>query len=319
METAKLLKLFGAALSEPRVRWRRSSRYAEIIGVECGNDQWVIKLPSQGVFQHLPDAERSQAVEHINGVTEFFRDELARHDVPLPSVYGIYSVNVCPVHLVSDEGEDCMSFVQRCPERVRSVLPAIVGAISKLLVEGQRCVGIDARLSNFATRDGDLVVYIDIFPPLVLHEGKYWVHYPNPSDAAIVAAEVERKFTPLGVLRRLRFDLMAVDPDWEAPFAHSLDRLPDSLRCFVRSALESLPDSRVLSLDARQRLALLEGTTDVDTLRELAIRLIPYPAGAIRQRIMEAVFDNTSQAAAADAKTREERLQKFLELMRPFL
>ena len=122
-----------------------------------------------------------------------------------------------PVHHISHEGTDCAKIIRDQPDRAREVVEGIVTAITGLLVRGTHEVGIDAFLSSFSL-NGHGVRYVDIFPSYVKFDGQTSLHYPNPADSIIFACEEARKFTAFGILRRLRLDLMLLDPALESVF-----------------------------------------------------------------------------------------------------
>lgn len=314
-EKTVLAHLFGHG-ADPVVWWRKASRYASVLGVINGK-RWVVKLPVYDRLGQLNEADRRRETEYLNTTSKEFLKRLRDWGVALPETYDIGEVDGFPIHLVSDEGSDCSAYVTNNAKRLPHVLTGSISTLRAMLTSRDLLdAGIDARLSNFATKDGRKVAYIDVFPPLIKLADGYQVHYPNPTDPDIVSGEVERKFTPFGILRRLRFDLISANPDWESMFFTCLvDQLGAKKGLQMIRQFNELPDSRLPFLDRPGKLRLLESvpSQDVDTLRELAARLIPH--GEYKTKVMEEVFTLTSRSTTVAAAEHEERVARFRQLM----
>lgn len=312
-----LEQLFGHQAVE--VLWIVNSRSARIVGVREARGPWVVKMPGWQTLEILSEVDRQAGSATMNQATAEFHSRLAALGVRLPDFYQIQEIFSFPVHLSSDHGEDCAAVVRRTHEELASITRKIVRSLNGVFEHGQNKVGVDARLSNFALAQDGEIIYIDIFPPLVYHDDQYFVHFPNPTDQEEVDTEIERKFKPFGILRRLRFDLLAINPNWSGIFFEALDEV-DSLilRQELKDRFQSLPDQRVRQMDKQQRIDLLNGLPfgDVDTYREIAAQLIPV--SEVRGQVMAQVFAATSFVGVSDAERRA-RWEKFLQIIDPFL
>jgi hypothetical protein len=134
------------------------------------------------------------------------------------------------------------------------------------------------------------VLYIDTFPPLVLYKGEYLVHFPNPKDPVVIEQELQRKFDPLGILRRLRFSVLSQGAGiTEVDILGAVGSVMGEVfgRC-VQDFFRTLPDNKDVSV-ALEEMTLI----DPDAIRELALRFMP-PRGEARDQYLSKVFDLSS-------------------------
>ncbi len=301
------------------VVWRINSRSASILGIRAARGPWVIKMPGWRVLEVLPPDQRAAGAVMMNEVTLALQARLGELGVRLPDYYRTMEISGFPVHQSSDHGEDCAQIVRRSPEELPGILRQIIQGLNGVFERGEEKVGIEARLSNFALSAEGKVIYIDIFPPLIHHNGQYFVHFPNPSDPEEVETEIGRKFRPFGILRRMRCDLLATNPIWDEPFFQALDEVNNPvLREDLKVRFRNLPDQRVEHLSTVELEELLEGLPfgDVDTRREIAAKVIPM--SDTRDQVMAQVFASTSFVGVSDNE-RQARLERFLQIIKPFM
>jgi len=312
-----LEKLFGHLSVE--VLWRIDARSATILGVREAGGPWVVKMPGWRILEVLSPDQRLASAVTMNRATVAFREQLTNLGVALPNLYHMQEVNGFPVHLSSDHGEDCAQIVRRDRAQLSSILTKIVSSLNGVFERGNCQIGIDARLSNYALSPDGQIVYIDIFPPLVNFEGRYFVHFPNPTTPEEVGVEINRKFKPFGILRRLRFELLSVNPTWHGSFFLALDAVDNfHLREDLKQGFQNLPDQRVGQMSKQERLDLLNGLPfgDVDSYREIAAQVIPLDQ--VREQIMVQMFDATSFVGFSDIERRA-KWERFLHIIDPFL
>lgn len=298
--------------------WDLSSNWARIFRLRHRKTQETIiaKIP---VFSHLGRLgldERKRVAEELNQTTVLFLAELNRLGVKTPQEYVCHvSKDGYLVHVMTDEGCNLLQDVEAGRARPADAFRKVIAAIDGVLQSDERRVGIDTRPENF-TANG---VYMDLFPPLVRVESTWHVHFPPPSSD-IVPLEVERKFTPFGILRRLFFEILWTNPEWEADFFDALDVLPTGLRTALEEQFRALPANQVITLSTEERREMIAGLGlyDVDSRRELAVRLIPstHPC---RKELLEKVFQWTSLVAAPDEAALRERGRYFSDLITPFI
>ena len=295
--------------------WSQRSTYSVILCTQNGDGPTVIKMPVPWRLRDLDGNQRVQLAQWLNETTSTFLERLSARGVLLPRSYETELVDGYSVHLISYEGEDNATIVQRHPRELPALLREMLKSIRPVLLSGEQAVGLDARLGNFSGG-----IYIDVFPPLVQYQDSHLVHFPNPSDPEIVAQEVDRKFSPFGILRRLRFDLIALDPDLECIFFSALDYFEEPFRSAMRDAFASLPDAKIPSLTRFERAQLTEGipANEVDTLREVAAKLIPL-RGRERSAVLDEVFYTTSRSITTSFSEHDERISRFREILKPFL
>ncbi len=312
-----LEKLFGHEAVE--VLWSIDSRSARILGVREARGPMVVKMPGWRTLEVLSPDERLAGANTMNRATTAFHTRLMDLGVTLPNFYQMSEVNGFPVHLSSDHGEDCAQIVRRDQGQLQGILEKIVRNLNGVFERGNAQIGIDARLSNFALSQDGEIIYIDIFPPLIYFEGQYFVHFPNPTVLEEVSIEIDRKFKPLGILRRLRFDLLAVNPAWHECFFQTLDMVENiHLRANLKVRFQNLPDQLVGQMSRQERHDLLKSLPfgDVDSCREIAAQLIPM--GELRDPVMNQVFAATSFVGVSNAE-RLARWERFQQIIDPFL
>lgn len=301
------------------IRWRKRSFYAQIVGVTRGEEKLVVKIPVPWELGRICDDAREREGAFLNDAVEEYQRALADTGIPLPAVYETTLVDGYPVHLISDTGEDCEMRVRREPALLPEILREVLAGIRGILWNGEERVGLDARLGNFGGSNGR-VVYFDIFPPLIRFQGSHLVHYPNPDDPRAVRLEVTRKFMRFGILRRLRFDLMVIDPEWEAIFLESLAMFGEPMASEVLQQFSTLHDAQWQRLKHSQRSDFLRRIQpmDVDTMREIAVRVIPL-RGEERRRVMEEVFVATSLAITRDPDEHAARLERYRRILAEYI
>lgn len=313
-------------VNESSVRWRKRSPYGLIWGIDDPSaGRLVIKAPVPWHFAKLDRAERTAEARAISQTTIAFWSTLRSHGVSVPNRYECAVVeDGFPLHFVSDEGTDCAECIQVDPALLPDCLRWMVRSMEGVLVDSRAEVGLDARLSNFtppADRSSKgKAVYVDLFPPLLRVDGHYHVHYPNP-PGNIVGAEVARKFTAAGILRRFRYEVLALDPDFELHVMAALrEALGGELGRRLAQLLEDLPDRQVLGLQgaARRRFVDRIPIEEVEFRREVAARLLPQ-RGPERARILQEVFVATSLAITRGPEEQAARAARYREILDPYL
>jgi hypothetical protein len=285
----------------PGVVWQVKSRYALVTCINNGRGVIVEK-------EICPESVNSQNARWVNRTSMYFRKKLRGLGVLLAE----------PYTFVEREGKaiQCSPYVGLDLDEVfheggatPAVLKELLSTISGVLTQKEREVGLDARLSNFCLGPDGRVYYVDTFPPLVKYQGEFLVHFPNPTDSKIVEQELKRKFNPLGILRRLRFSILAQDAGIsEANILAAIGSvMGEAFGGGVRNFFQALPDNKELSV------ALAELTLDnPDAIRELALRFMP-PRGEARTKFFHQVFDLSSNFCPLKI-TAEERMSRIHDL-----
>lgn len=255
------------------VTWRRDTQFGTIRAVEesdgsGGRRQWVVKA-----IRPLPGYDPHQ----LNDATLAYRECLAAHGVRLPPEYRCFVVEGrFAAHVATYVGEDLRHFLRERPGQAEVELRPVLESIAGVLGQEQPTVGLDPQLSNFGQRG----VYIDIFPPILFHQGRWHLHYPEP-PAEQVARAVERKCAPFALLRKLRFSFLAIVPDGDTIFTRVVEPFLDGRLAEVRDALAGLPDREIRAggVSPARICALIEECCqpgqDIETMRELALAVVP--------------------------------------------
>ena len=281
--------------------WQAKSRYALVTCINNGRGVIVEK-------EIAPENVNSQNAHWVNDTSMYFRRRLRELGVPLAEPYTCTVDGAKAIQCSPYVGLDLDKVFEK-GEATPQILEKLIGSISGVLRTEGREVGIDARLSNFCLGPGGEVYYVDTFPPLVRYDGEFIVHFPNPTDAKVVEQELQRKFDPLGILRRLRFSILAQDAGIsEADITASVRSvMGEAFGIKVYEFFQTLPDNKDV------QVALAEITLDdPDAIRELALRFMP-PKGEQRKEFFSAVFDLSSNFCPLRI-TEEERIRRIRDL-----
>lgn len=288
--------------------WVKETQLSDIISVTVTDGgRLVAKLPGRRLFSSYTIGQARRAAEQLNRSVAAFRIELAKLQVPMQQGYKMMiSRKGFPVHIMPDQGEDCAQFLSKRPTQVNNILKQLLRSLESILRYGGRTVGLDARLSNFALSSTGEPMLIDTFPPLLRYHDEYLVHFPNPATQAEIDLEVQRKFGAFSILRRLWFELLAIDPTWDLIFMYMLRNLHSSVSTDVIGRFSLLHKDFFSSKDPRQLLLGLP-PSDVETRREIAFRLLPV--GPERAELVGQVIDLTSRVSVSEP----ERLRRDRE------
>src|SRR3989344_2342089 len=278
--------------------WQVKSRYALVTCIDNGRGAIVEK-------EIAPERVNSQNALWVNQTSIYFREKLRALGVPLAEPYTFTEEGERAIQSSPYVGPD-LEEVFRKGEATPAILEKLLSAISGVLAQQDSEGGIDARLPNFCLGSDGGVYYVDTFPPLVKYEGEFIVHFPNPAEAEVVKQELQRKFDPLGILRRLRFSILAQDVGISETDILGATRsvMGEAFSEKVRDFFQTLPDHKEIEV------ALTELTLDSpDAIRELALRFMP-PAGEARKKYFSQVFDLSSNFCPLKI-TAEERVDRI--------
>ena len=293
----------------------RETRYCRLMSVEVNRvpfiGQWIVKF----VMPEEIDEDGCSLAEFFNTTTDFFRGQLRALGVPLSKEYLFDIFEGYAVQTSSDEGLDCEQRLADDP-KVVEILTAIMKAMQGVLDQSKPLVGLDSRLSNFCGQ----AVYTDTFPPLCYYQNQYLIHYPNPTDEETVRLEVARKFEPFGILRRLRFSLVRINPIWLEEFDQALDIIAEPLRSQIRDFFATIPNGSLQKMSGEEVLNLVETLpdSDVEAYREIAALLIPL-ADTNRSDLLQQIFDLTSMVPLPHLPPREQRLATYRQILTSYL
>lgn len=283
------------------VVWQQKSRYALVTCSNSGHDIVVEK-------QIAPENVTTENATWVNETSKYFRKKLAELDVRLAEPYTFVEREGRAIQLSPYIGPNLIDVFRKSRDSF-PILVKLLATMRGVLAQKTREVGIDARLSNFCLGPDGKVYYVDTFPPLVKYEGIFIVHFPNPTEPTRVEEELRRKFDPMGILRRLRFDMLAQD----AGITETM--LVEAVRCAMSEEFSSNVEHFFKALPSNNdyEKALAELTLDdPDAIRELALRFMPQHREA-RDEYLSSIFDLSSKYCLLKL-TDEERLQRIREL-----
>jgi len=310
--TETLNRLFGQGQYE-LVRTMRSA-YGLIAFIVVGGSQLVVKKVKTISNGNQPSA---QSALLANQLTEYFYRQLNRVGVPVPERYSTTIHGTEAVHIISYEGVDFAEQIDADHTQTMGRVSLILEAISPAFQQKSWSVGLDPRLSNFAGTSR--AVYFDLFPPLCIYEGNLFVHYPNLADPAKLEMERVRKFSALGVLNRLRFGILAVQPSVVADYEHlALDMLPVALRSEVGGYFAQLPDNQIGLVSEDRLVEIVEAFqgSEIEAMRSFAARLLKE-TGEARNHLMREVFVLTSvYPTSGYPPSQEARLTIFKDMLK---
>ncbi len=281
--------------------WQVKSRYALVTCINNGRGVIVEK-------EIAPENVNSENALWVNETSIYFRNKLRDLGVLLAEPYTFTQTGSSAIQCSPYVGLD-LEKVFREGKATPEILARLVSTMSGVLGQTEREVGLDARLSNFCLSPGENVYYVDTFPPLVFYEGEYIVHFPNPTDPELVEQELRRKFDPLGILRRMRFSILAQDVGIsEEDFLVAIRTgMGETFGKQVADFFQNLPGNQKID----QALAELS-LDDPEAIRELALRFMP-PRGETRKQYFSQIFDLSSHFCPLKI-TDEERVSRIRKL-----
>jgi len=288
--------------NDPRIVWQRKSRYALVNCINTGRNGLVVEK------QIAPENVNFWNARWVNETSMYFRKRLREIGVPMAEPYTFVERDDKAIQCSPYVGPD-LDTVFSQGEATAETLQKIFSAMRGILSQTEREVGIDARLSNFCLSSESKLYYVDTFPPLVKYEGEFIVHFPNPTDPKIVEQELKRKFDPLGIIRRMRYSILAQDVGINEQHILVAIRkiMGKSFGRRVHEFFQTLPDNKDVSV-ALSELSL----EDPDSIRELALRFMPTK-GKDRADYFSKVFDLSSNFCPFKI-TAEEKIQRLHEL-----
>lgn len=281
--------------------WERKSRYALVTCFKNGAGFIVEK-------EIAPEKVNSGNARWVNETSMYFRERLRALGVGLAEPYTFTEVGGKAIQTSPFVGLD-LDKVFHQGNATPEILEKLFSTIGGVLMQAGREVGIDARLSNFCLGTDASVLYVDTFPPLVKYQGEYIVHFPNPTDPNVVEQELKRKFDPFGIMRRIRFSILAQDAGvTEEDILRAVGKaVGGNYQADIADFFQTLPDNK------EERVALAElSLDDPDAIRELALRFMP-PKGPARDAYFSKVFDLSSNFCPLQI-TADERLNRIREL-----
>lgn len=281
--------------------WQRSSRYALVRCVNNGRGVIVEK-------EIAPKSVNSENARWVNETSIYFRKQLRQLGVLLAEPYTFTEKEGKAIQCSPYVGLDLDEVFTR-GEATAKTLEELLSTMSGVLFQKNREVGIDARLSNFCLGPDARVYYVDTFPPLVKYQGEFIVHFPNPTDKEVQEQELRRKFDPLGIMRRLRFSILAQDVGISEP-----DILKATRNVMGRSFGQEVKDSFHMLPDHKETEQALSELTldDPDAIRELALNFMP-PRGSTRDKYFSTIFDLSSNFCPLKI-TAKERVDRIRDL-----
>ena len=297
--------------------WTKKSNYGNIYCCRSQNEEVgvVVKDIIPWHFAKLVSGWESLA-DFLNQSTLHFRRMLREKEVPLADMYDCEYVEKHLFHISQECGVSVDTVLRDGPAGTEKIIGMIIRAIKNLIeTTGIPDVGLDPQLANFTELNGK-IFYIDVFPALCVFRGERLVHYPNPQSPVQIEQEIERKFMPLGILRRLRFSIMSVAVELETVFMRQLVEFKSEISLEAINFFRSLPDKAITIgnglKEIRQTIESVPPVTGVDTIREIALRIAQRLPQTERSRFLTDAFCLSSMHLAPGyTGTHEERFARL--------
>lgn len=285
-----------------------------------GGTPMVLKGLLPCVLGPLSLEERVPLAYELNTRTERFHELLRERGIRLPEPYVTeVTKHGWAVHSAPYLGEDYCFLIQNDPGLARELIRGVMRCIASFIAQNPPYeIGMDLRLTNFAGPQTE-TAYVDTFPPLFRDGDLVHVHIPQPETAGEVESHIRRKFDPRGSLRRLRFDLMAIDPELEGVFLSELQDVAAAGRyAEILNFFEGLPDHgitpRTTLLEVVRRAESMD-PQDIDGFRDVGARWIP--SGPQRRQVMERLFRIVRSPIIGDTMVvpPEDRIKAFISFL----
>lgn len=289
--------------------------------------QYVAKTYRPKFFEGMRDLDlaRQKAEEIRDDVLEYHR-RLKTLDIPVsPTFEVIVESQEQPFMVISiscEGGRDLRVLLRQNSKDLKLASHLIYMALVSLrafLTGSSREIGLDSNPANFCFLDmGDnanfSLLFDDLFPPMYRKNGVCLAGYPHPDNPRLAESNYQRYYTPFGVLRIFRFNLMRIDPALEDIFFQELQNtLGDKAKQFGLN-FQDLHEREIAVLlreNRRDKICSILREKDqykIDDLREMAFRILLRYG---KLSLIDELFKLTMQDFLIPIKERERRLQKF--------
>lgn len=216
-----------------------------------------------------------ERAERIQTVMEAYRTVLHVRGVPTSSQHRVEvevrDGRLAVIEYATNMGDNSEVWFQK--GSTVTLIESIVKALS-LLLDGDGTVGIDAHPGNWCSKDGVNVAFVDFHPARLYLDGQFLVGFPQPTNEIEILHSRQRYYSPLGIIRLLRFNLIRnCGLDVESVLTSAMQRyLPESVFRRIAEQLLNLPDQRVRDTPVAQILEPFD-LLNIDEVREIAMRV----------------------------------------------
>lgn len=268
----------------------------------------------------LPDDERAQAVNQIEGLIHTYRLKLYGCGVPVPAIYETYRPNKQGCWLVEVSGHAGTSAGKLLKSASASLQREVIGKNLQLIIPvlQEDGLGIDPQPHNVVL-NGPGATFADFLPAHYEDNGVTITGYPPVQDPVWIRCLTKRYFSPFGILRILRFNLMRIHSDLEEVFYLEANRLVPQWSSYLAQFRE-LPERRFT--DCFSSGAISEAIEiidhldqlEVDSLREIAYRMIPR-----NPTLLSELFELTHLDFRLADSVRAEKLTQFKKRLKELI
>jgi|GEM_PF-4769449 len=246
------------------------------IAVEPGQPGRVIKVLIPETLDRMSRRDAESLALHQAELIRNYRNLLIDIGVPVTGSHNVrVSVDEKRIFLIEVmEMGATLEISQKLVSKIISmILPLMRGGVG---------VAVDLDPGNFVEVNGR-IVYCDFFPARFRQEDGMWLlGFPQP-PAGEYEWTLKRYTTPIGMMRRLRFQLAReTGNDWTKVL---LAMLPTDLRKEVKDFFLNLPEWKIkISHPGSMGRRIIRQLEDPDDVRDVAARLRGhFPRGMLRE------------------------------------
>lgn len=285
--------------------------HCRAVRVQNGNGSFFVKEMEPDYLSTM-DGERRQAAAHaIANNMRTYADLFKPTDRPAFYHTGVDD-ELSVYEIASFVGDDLLIALSRS-HHPETLIRRMIELITRTLDAAD--MGIDPHPGNFGVCGDGRVVYLDFFPARYRENGVPLVGFPQPDDPTWVEYSAQRYYTLFGVMRLLRFNLMRLNPAYEALFTEVAADVLGTGWSALADQFYELPEQRVLEIlqaggPRDELLGIISELSilHIDTAREVAARILHEDIAKLNQ-----LFELTHTDFRLPIAERESRLRQFKE------
>ncbi|MBI5466509.1 MAG: hypothetical protein HY974_04445 [Candidatus Kerfeldbacteria bacterium] len=275
-------------------------------------------IPEDGIVRKVIEPTHAFAIDEAEAWAarlEHYYELLESLGVPVPAGYRVSIVNSQIIQESVNGGCDLSELLRLQAVDVVEAIDVILEASRGVLEQTQPRVGIDPQPANWCVRlDSHRLSYVDFFPVYFIDgSGETYVGFPQPTASEDKELNFSRYYTPLGLVRIIRFNFIRIcGDDVSGIVEQTINKVFGDASSLCRQ-LHNLP-VEVVRRDRAQLEALVRDFTirDLDSLREVAALI---SASSNHRSFLDGILKLTTLDFRLERSIRERRFEQAKELV----
>ncbi len=250
-----------------------------------------------------------------------YRTLLIGHSIPVAETYelDIHDDGILRERTV-DCGLDGYEIIKRGgvgKVRPKDVVRSIARAVLPILKQPTIRVTIDPHPANWCFDREGVVRYIDFHPARFVQGNLHLVGFPQPTNSGEYQYATQRYFSPLGIIRSLRFNAVrAGGRAVEEVLFEEINRYPEDVRAKYEYDLLHLPEQRL----RRQGDGLVDILKEIDvwridSLREIALVVADSMEPSTAETFLTQILELSRVDFNLDVSIRSSRVEEAKKII----